>query len=180
MPQTDQDAWDKFYAIYWKLVYKVALQAGLNHADAQEVVQNTFVKVAKNIQDFDYDPVKGKFRNWLCLIAKQQAINLFRRSEPQSKGLDLEVRQLPDKANNWDRIWDEEEKKHLLAIVLTRVRDKLKPKQYEIFHGHCIKGMGVKEVAELQGVTPNDVYVTKHRVMPIFEEALKRAQQSEE
>ena len=73
MTQTDQIAWDEFYKIYWKLVHSVALKAGLSHVDAQEVVQNTFIKVAKNIGKFEYDPRKGKFRNWLCLIAKQQA-----------------------------------------------------------------------------------------------------------
>ncbi len=46
-------------------------------------MQNTFIKVSKNIRNFEYDPGKGKFRNWLCLIAKQQAANLFRKSEPK-------------------------------------------------------------------------------------------------
>lgn len=174
MTQIDQAAWDEFYGIYWKLVLRVALQTGLSHADAQEVVQNTFIKVAKNIRNFEYDPNKGKFRNWLCLIAKQQAANLFRKAKPQNNISETEMRRLPDRANEWDAIWNREEEKHLLAIVLARVKIKVNPEQFQIFYAHCIKGMGTKEVAELQDVSANKVYLAKHRVMPIFEDELKQ------
>ena len=179
MTQTDQSAWDEFYGIYWKPVHRVALQAGLSHADAQEVVQNTFIKVAKNIRNFEYDPGKGKFRNWLCLIAKQQAANLFRKSKPQNDISETEIRRLPDGANDWDVIWNREEEKHLLAIVLARVKTKVKPEQFQIFYAHCIKGLGTKEVAELQDVSANKVYLAKHRVLPIFEDELKQVKQDE-
>jgi len=177
MTQIDQAAWDEFYGIYWKLVLRVALQTGLSHADAQEVVQNTFIKVAKNIRNFEYDPNKGKFRNWLCLIAKQQAANLFRKAKPQNNISETEMRRLPDRANEWDAIWNREEEKHLLAIVLARVKTKVKPEQFQIFYAHCIKGLGTKEVAELQDVSANKVYLAKHRVLPIFEDELKQVKQ---
>ncbi len=180
MTQTDQDAWDEFYEIYWKLVHSVALKAGLSHADAQEVVQNTFIKVAKNIRNFEYDPGKGKFRNWLCLIARQQAANLFRKSGPGKDVSDTEIQRLPDKTNDWDAIWNKEEEKHLLAIVLAQVKTKVKPKQFQIFYAHCIKGLGAKEVTELQDVSANEVYLAKHRIMPIFEDELKQVKQDED
>ena len=186
MTQMDQDAWKEFYAIYCKLVFNVALQAGLSHADAEEVVQNTFIKVGKNIQKFEYDPHKGKFRNWLCLIAKQQAANLFRKpssnvsSSGRSKAIsDAEIQCLPDKANDWDAIWDEEEKRHLLAIALARAKTKVNPKQFRVFYAHCIKGLGTKEVIGLLEVSANEVYLAKHRVMPIFEDELRQVQQDE-
>jgi RNA polymerase sigma-70 factor (ECF subfamily) len=158
----------------------VALQTGLSHADAQEVVQNTFIKVAKNIRNFEYDPNKGKFRNWLCLIAKQQVANLFRKAKPQNNISETEIRRLPDGANEWDAIWNREEEKHLLAIVLARVKTKVNPEQFQIFYAHCIKGMGTKEVAELQDVSANKVYLAKHRVMPIFEDELKQVNKDED
>ena len=116
MTKTDQHAWDEFYAIYWKLVHSVALQAGLSHADAQEVVQNTFIKVAKNIKKFEYDPRKGKFRNWLCLIAKQQTANLFRKSGPKKDVSDTELNRLPDKVNDWDAISSSEKFASTIAV----------------------------------------------------------------
>ena len=155
----------------------MALQAGLSHADAQEVVQNTFIKVAKNIRKFDYDPRKGKFRNWLCLIAKQQAANLFRQSPAKKDVSDTEIRRLPDQANDWDAIWDEEEQKHLQVIVLARLKRKVSEKNFQIFCAHCIKGLGVKEVTELQNVSANEVYLAKNRLMPIFESELKLVQE---
>ncbi len=179
MTQTDQVAWNEFYAIYWKLVYSVALQAGLSHSDAQEVLQNTFAKVAKNIRKFDYDPSRGKFRNWLCLIAKQQAANLFRKSGPTRDASDTEIRRLPDKANDWDTIWDLEEQKHLQSIALAGLKTKVSKKDFKIFCAHCIEGLKTNEVVERHTVTANEVYLAKHRVRPIFESELKLAQNSE-
>ncbi len=35
----DRDSWKEFFETYWKLIYRTALQAGLNEAEAQDVVQ---------------------------------------------------------------------------------------------------------------------------------------------
>jgi len=175
MTQTDQIAWDEFYKIYWKLVHSVALKAGLSHADAQEVVQNTFIKIGKNIRNFEYDPRKGKFRNWLCLIAKQQAANLFMKSSPQNNISDTEVNRLPDTANDWETIWDTEERRHLQSIALSGLKTKVSNKDFRIFYAHCIEGLKTNEVVEQQNVTANEVYIAKHRLTPIYESELKLA-----
>ena len=50
--QTNSDtrSWSEFYDLYWKLVYSVALKSGLSSTDAEDVVQETFLKVSKNNQ----------------------------------------------------------------------------------------------------------------------------------
>ena len=55
----DQESWREFFNTYWKLIYGVALRAGLSDAEAQDVVQDTVVAVARKMQDFRYDPGRG-------------------------------------------------------------------------------------------------------------------------
>ena len=55
----DQESWREFFNTYWKLIYGVALKAGLSDAEAQDVVQDTVVAVARKMQDFRYDPGRG-------------------------------------------------------------------------------------------------------------------------
>jgi RNA polymerase sigma-70 factor (ECF subfamily) len=177
---SDTRSWSEFYNIYWKLVYSVALKAGLSPVDAEDAVQETFLKVSKHIKKFNYDPRKGRFRNWLCLITKQQVANHFRKANKLPKlpdfwneDPDKPFTEIPDPTNQWDEIWEAEDRKHTMHLALTRLKDKVKPKAYQIFLAHCIKGMAVKEVAELLEVSANEVYLAKSRVMPMFEEEIQ-------
>src|SRR5947207_466930 len=45
----DRASWKDFFDTYWKLIYGVARAAGLNDAEAQDVVQETIICVAKKI-----------------------------------------------------------------------------------------------------------------------------------
>ena len=39
----DQDGWREFFDSYWRLIYNVARKSGLGDAEAQDVVQTTFM-----------------------------------------------------------------------------------------------------------------------------------------
>ena len=180
--QTNSDtrSWSEFYELYWKLVYSVALKAGLAEVDAEDVVQETFLKVSKSIKKFEYDPGRGRFRNWLCLITKQQVANHYRKTNklPElpsfwNEDPDEPAREIPDPTSDWEAIWEAEDRKHTMHLALTRLKDKVNPKPYQIFLAHCIKGMPVKEVANLLEVSDNEVYLAKNRVLPLFEEEIK-------
>ncbi|SVC75653.1 uncharacterized protein METZ01_LOCUS328507 [marine metagenome] len=177
---SDTRSWAEFYDLYHRLVRSVALKAGLSQIDAEDVVQETFFKVSKSIQKFEYDPSKGRFRSWLCLITKQQVANHYRKArklpelpafwneDPDEPHVDI-----PDPTNNWEAIWEAEDRKHTIHLALTRLKTKVKPKPYQIFLAHCIKGMDVKEVANIMEVSANEVYLAKSRVMPLFEEEIQ-------
>ena len=177
---SDTRSWAEFYDLYHRLVRSVALKAGLSQIDAEDVVQETFFKVSKSIQKFEYDPSKGRFRSWLCLITKQQVANHYRKArklpelpafwneDPDEPHVDI-----PDPTNNWEAIWEAEDRKHTIHLALTRLKTKVKSKPYQIFLAHCIKGMDVKEVANIMEVSANEVYLAKSRVMPLFEEEIQ-------
>jgi len=42
----DQASWQDFFDTYWKLIFTVAIQAGLTEVEAQDVVQETMFSVA--------------------------------------------------------------------------------------------------------------------------------------
>src|SRR6266853_3603253 len=75
----DQDSWKEFFDTYWKLVYGVAIKAGLTDAEAQDVVQETVLSVAKRMPDFQYDPAVGSFKNWLLVITRRRINDHFRK-----------------------------------------------------------------------------------------------------
>ena len=48
----DQDSWKDFFDTYWRLIYSFAIKSGLTDAEAQDVVQETVISVAQDIQKF--------------------------------------------------------------------------------------------------------------------------------
>ena len=54
----DDDGWREFFDTYWRLIYRVARQAGLDDATAQDVVQNTFIYLSRRMPKFRYDPAR--------------------------------------------------------------------------------------------------------------------------
>ena len=61
----DRLRWQEFFDTYWKLIYSAARQSGLTDVEAQEVVQETVITVARNIDKLKYDPAIGSFKGWL-------------------------------------------------------------------------------------------------------------------
>src|SRR6266478_1615518 len=78
----DQRRWQEFFDTYWKLIYSAARQSGLTDTEAQEVVQETVITVAKNIDKLKYDPAIGSFKGWLLQITRWRIADQFRKREP--------------------------------------------------------------------------------------------------
>src|SRR6266516_7814507 len=75
----DQRSWQDFFNTYWKFIYSVALKGGLTDAEAQDVVQETVVTVAKKIKDFQMDTQRGSFKAWLVHTTKWRIADQFRK-----------------------------------------------------------------------------------------------------
>lgn len=75
----DQASWQDFFNTYWKLIYGVARKAGLTDAEAQDVLQETLVSVAKHIPTFKYDPTIGSFKAWLLNMTRWRIVGQFRK-----------------------------------------------------------------------------------------------------
>jgi RNA polymerase sigma-70 factor (ECF subfamily) len=61
----DQSGWREFFDSYWRLIYNVARRSGLAETQAQDVVQNTFIYLARRMPKFRYDRERGSFKSWL-------------------------------------------------------------------------------------------------------------------
>src|SRR5262249_44040863 len=75
----DNESWRDFFDTYWKLIFAFASRQGLNHHEAQEVVQETVVAVAKHIGKFHYDPKVCAFKTWLLGVTRSKITNQFAR-----------------------------------------------------------------------------------------------------
>lgn len=180
----DQESWRQFFDTYWKLIYGVAIKSGLTHPEAQDVVQETVVSVSKNIKGFRADPAVGSFKSWLLNLTRWRITDQFRKrgrevhpdqADPgtDSAGTPFAGRVADPAGNALDRIWEEEWDRHVIEAALERVKQKAGARHYQVFYLHAIKQVPPPKVAETLGINVDQVYLIKHRLGKIFEEAIK-------
>ena len=179
----DQEGWQTFFDTYWKLIYGVAVRAGLSDSDAQDVVQDTIIATARQMPHFKYDPERGSFKSWLCLITRRRIADHLRKEyrRPPAEKLADEVptrtaplERIPNPVpDDLDVVWEEEWKRHLFETALQRVKGKVELKHVQIFDCYVRKEWPVKDVAAAFGVSPGQVYLIKHRLSALLARELQ-------
>jgi len=168
----DQESWREFFNTYWRLIYGVALKAGLNDQEAQDVVQETVLAVARKMRDFKYDPAIGSFKNWLLLITKRRIVDFQRKqhrqppvAEPETGTGTAALERFPAPGGiDIGLVWNEAWEKNLLEAALEKVRRRVDARQFQIFDCYVLREWPVKQVTRALGVTAMQVYLAKHRV----------------
>jgi len=186
----DRKAWDEFYQTYWRLIYSVAIKAGLRNDEAFDVVQETILSIAKQSKRHLYDPKQGSFKTWLMNMTRWRINDQFRKRkkdtamavgdwEEDRKTAVIERFEDP-KGEVLERLWDVEWKKNIADAALARVKAKVSPKQYQIFDYYVVKQWDAKRVQEHLGVSMAQVYLAKHRVGAVLKRELARLQENAE
>jgi RNA polymerase sigma factor (sigma-70 family) len=170
----DQESWRCFFDTYWKLIYSTAVKGGLTDAEAQDVVQDTVISVMKSIRTFRYDPQRGSFKSWLLKLTRWRILDQLDKRDPHlarhSNRADTSTRtatieRQPDPAGSaLEAAWDREYEANLRQAAFERVKQKVDPKQYQVFDLYVVKKWPVVKVARFLGINAGVVYLTKHRI----------------
>ncbi len=179
-------AWKDFFETYWRLLFEFARRAGLSEADAQDVVQETIVSVAKQMPDFQYDRTRCSFKGWLYFVARRRIADHFRKLGRQPRTLlatagtedgsaDMEAMEGISEAQ-LQADWDAEWAAHLVHRALERLKREVQPKHFEVFYLNVIRGQEVKRVSSALGVNCAQVYLVKHRCTKLLREAFEELQ----
>ena len=178
----DQRRWQEFFDTYWKLIYSAARQSGLTDTEAQEVVQETVITVAKNIDKLKYDPAIGSFKGWLLQITRWRIADQFRKREPgeakhprsQDDRLTPTIERVPDsRIADLDAVWEAEWKENVFEAAIARVKKKVEPKQFQIFDCYVRKEWPAQKVAQRLGVNVGQVYLARHRIGALLKKEIR-------
>ena len=183
----DQRRWQEFFDTYWKLIYSAARQAGLTDTEAQEVVQETVITVAKNIEKLNYNPAIGSFKGWLLQITRWRIADQFRKRPPGNAKrprsaddrLTATIERVPDsRIVDLNAVWEQEWKENLFEAAIARVKKKVEPKQFQIFDCYVRKEWPAQKVAARLGVNIGQVYLARHRVGALLKKEIRALEES--
>jgi RNA polymerase sigma-70 factor (ECF subfamily) len=177
----DEESWREFFTIYWKFIYGVARKAGLTDSEAQDVVQETIIYVSRKMPGFNYDKARGSFKGWLTKLTKWRIADQFRKRDghlvafvPTGPDEPDPFLDLPDPASLHPSVIDEEWESNLVDAALQRVKDRVKPVQFQMFELYVMKQMPIKKVTALLGVNFGQVYLAKHRITALLREEVRK------
>jgi RNA polymerase sigma-70 factor (ECF subfamily) len=164
MPMSDEDtplvaatqagdgaAFEQIVSRYDRKLFRIAYHIVRNAEDAQDVVQETFIKVFQNIGRFH---AQSKFSTWLYRVAVNQSLMELRKQRGQPALVDLFVDgiekdgQLPIELSDWRPNPEEQYTESELRELLTRLLQELRPTLRVVFIMHDIEGQPLQEVAE--------------------------------
>jgi RNA polymerase sigma factor (sigma-70 family) len=178
----DRKRWQEFFDTYSKLIYSAARKSGLTDAEAQEVVQETVITVARKIDKLKYDPAIGSFKGWLLQITRWRIVDQFRKREPgEAKqqravgdALTATIERIPDSSVvDLEALWEKEWQENLFKAAIARVKKKVDPKQFQIFDCYMRKEWPPEKVAKQLHVNIGQVYLARHRVSALLKKEIK-------
>lgn len=167
---TDSAAWDQFVDVYRPLLAAACRRRGLQEADAEDVVQNVLLEVRKGIAGFNYDPVRGRFRNWLGTIMVRQIARYRKRQRRAVQGSGDGIVGLS--AADDEAAWVVEFNRHVLRVAIERTRPCFEPEVWNAFNGVWFDDDRPADVAARLSRTPAWVYRAKYRVLQRLKQEL--------
>ncbi|MSU63920.1 MAG: sigma-70 family RNA polymerase sigma factor [Pedosphaera sp.] len=184
----DQDSWKQFFDAYWKLIYSTALKSGLTHAEAQEVVQETVISVAKNMGEFKASPASGSFKAWLLNLTRWRITDQLRkrpppdrfqapRSEDTARTATIE-RVADTNPADLESEWNHEYERNLVGIATQRVKGRVKPEMFQIFDLLVNKGWPALKVSRRLHVSLAQVYYARYKLTSLMKREVRNLEKT--
>lgn len=161
------DAWNAFVDVYGPLVFGHCRRRGLSEADADDVTQRVFGRTLTGIRRLDYDRARGRFRDWLGRVTRNEVYRFFRERGRHPAGAANRAPDLVDDVQSApvDPEWVDSFHARVLQVALDRARPRFEPDTWAAFEGVWVHNRPPAEVAAALGQSADWVYVAKSRVL---------------
>ncbi len=162
-PSTCREAFGDLIRAYSESLYRLIRRTVQSHEDADDVLQNTFLKAWQNIENFRGD---AKLSTWLYKIAINESMT-FVEKDRKRRGLSLD-----DEDSNIistiqaDTNIDGDE----LALKLRKAIAKLPEKQRLVFNMRYYDDMKYEQMSEIMGTSVGALKASYHLAVKKIEQ----------
>lgn len=169
----NEAAWVRFFNLYTPAIRRFAELNGRAH-DADDVVQEVYLKLVEVIKAGKYDPKKARFRTFLETLIRNELITLYRQDQArrvadrcpiEDWSEDLAVP--ADQQERIDLSWARAKHEAAVEHVLTKVAMKAQSRQ--IYRAYVIEERPIEEITTTFGVSADVVYKVKYRLERMIE-----------
>lgn len=181
----DVEAWREFAAIYAPAVFALARSRGLQAADAEDLIQELLLAVARMASRWQPDPERARFRTWLFRVARNLLADHFARrqlvavsvvddnvlaTEAQGVSQSLHVQHQQE----LDEAYQFEIRRAIFHRASERVRARISQTTWEAFQATAIEDAPIATVSLRLGISIGSIYVARSRVMKLLRQEVDR------
>ncbi|MDR3286018.1 MAG: sigma-70 family RNA polymerase sigma factor [Prevotellaceae bacterium] len=164
--KNDSKAFRKIVEHYQNMVYCVAFRMLCNEEDAEDIVQETFIKLWKNLKKYNDN---YKLSTWLYSIS----VNLCLDKLKSTKTIHINLSE-----NDFIGIFSSENPEQKLinsdiAKLISTLTNKLTPKQKMVFTLRFIEGLDTNEIVKITKMTPKKIKYNLYLARKKMKEILK-------
>ncbi len=153
--QGDGHAWQQIVESQHRRVYSLCYRFTGSPSDAEDLTQDVFLKVYRNLKTFDVD--RGSFQSWLTALARNLLVDHFRRtrSEQTTHSLDAgwdSPDSMPSQAERVESLELDPLQRSInreLQALVQKALLKVSPELREAVILRDLKDMDYKEIAEV-------------------------------
>ena len=163
----DHQAFGVLYDFYFDKIYGYVIRRCGKREIAEDIVSETFMKVFCNLNKFNSN--KGSFKSWVYKIATNNLIDYYRK-ELKKKSVDIEEVNEPAeiKQTTEEYLMSLEDKKKVMQII-----QKLSGRYQQVINLKYFAELSNQEIAELLGISANNVGVLLYRALNKFKSLYK-------
>lgn len=159
--------WEDFVSTYRVLLESWLNRAGVAPHDRDDIVQDVFTTVLKELPHFEHNGRVGAFRRWLRNVMANRLRRMWtnRAKLGHRRSLESLAEELADDQSELSRSWDQENEAHLLDLLLHRVSNRFDEETMMAFTKVTLEGVPPAEVARSLGISLGALRVRQHRVL---------------
>ena len=161
---------------YNRRLFRIARSILRNDAEAEDVVQETYVRAFTGLDMFRGD---AAFGTWITRIAMNEALGRLRRRRPTVDWETYGENRMPAEIINFPVSAASSDPERMMAqgeirVVLEHAIDELPDAFRAVFVARVVEGMSVEETADLFGLQAETVKTRLHRARNLLRDALDK------
>jgi len=162
----DDASWNEFHERYRRFIWCIARSYRVREADRDAVVNGVMAELFATRDKFQYDPDKGRYRDYLRKVVKNHILRM-RRSEHPMDNIDEGGFEEPSE-DDFDEIWEREWKDYVLQQAKQLLRERLDPVTYQIASRCAFAKEDPEKLAAEYHIKTDHVYLIKHRALKLL------------
>ncbi len=160
LKEEEDSSWERFFQTYGPLIRMHGKDCGVPEGALDDLVQNVMLSVFKQSKRFEYDPARGRFRDYLRMIIRARANDFFRELYREERA----VRAVPEMECQLDNLYAAEWEEHVRRESLKKLREISSARHFQIFHMAVIQNRDPKELAAFFRMPRATLYSIRSRM----------------